>query len=132
MSTFRPDGVIETCIYAADLDAAERFYRDVLGLEFHARVAGRHVFFRSGAGMFLIFNPGETLVPGALPTHGTRGPGHAAFAIDAATLPAWKARLAQHGVAVELEYTWPSGGHSLYFRDPAGNSIELTTPKTWQ
>ena len=38
--------VLETCLYVQDLDAAERFYRDVLGLEFVARhVRNRHVFF---------------------------------------------------------------------------------------
>jgi catechol-2,3-dioxygenase len=34
-------------------------------------------------------------------------------------------------VPIEIEITWPGGGHSIYFRDPAGNSIELATAKTW-
>jgi hypothetical protein len=27
--------------------------------------------------------------------------------------------------------TWPNGALSIYFRDPAGNSIELVTPNIW-
>ncbi len=43
-------GVLETSVYATDLDAAERFYASVLGLERIARAAGRHVFFSSNRG----------------------------------------------------------------------------------
>ncbi len=46
-------------------------------------------------------------------------------------IEAWKTRLEEEGVEIELEYTWPNGGFSLYLRDPAGNSIELVTPRTW-
>ena len=52
--------VLEACLYATDLDAAERFYVDVLGLERYSGMPGRHVFFRCGAGMFLVFNPART------------------------------------------------------------------------
>jgi catechol 2,3-dioxygenase-like lactoylglutathione lyase family enzyme len=54
------DGVLETCLYADDLGAAERFYGDVLALPVHARAAGRHVFFRCGASMLLVFQPERT------------------------------------------------------------------------
>jgi len=133
----RVSGVLETCLYADDLDAAERFYGGLLGLEAFAREAGRHVFFRCGAGVVLLFAPERTAAaPGAVngvpvPAHGTRGAGHAAFAVDEAELPAWRARLAAHGVAVEAEIAWPRGGRSLYVRDPAGNSIELAPPRIW-
>ena len=35
------------------------------------------------------------------------------------------------GVAIESEVDWPSGGTSLYFRDPAGNVLELAPPTLW-
>lgn len=128
--------VLETSLYAGDLAAAERFYSDVLGLALHARVAGRHVFFRCGAGMLLVFDPAGTDQPSSVggqivPPHGARGPGHAAFAVAERDLDAWRARLTAHGVAIESEVTWPGGGRSLYFRDPAGNSLELATPRIW-
>ena len=37
----------------------------------------------------------------------------------------------EHRVEIEHEEAWPRGGHSLYFRDPAGNSVELITPGVW-
>lgn len=124
-------GVLETAVYASDLDAAEWFYGTVLGLERIARSEGRHVFFRCGAGVFLVFNPAQTLAGGDVPAHGATGAGHAAFAVRGSELPAWRERLEQHGVPVEREVTWPRGGTSLYVRDPAGNSIELTSPAIW-
>ncbi|MBI1902357.1 MAG: VOC family protein [Planctomycetia bacterium] len=133
----QPRGVLETCLYAADLAAAERFYASVLGLEVIDRQAERHVFFRCGRGVLLLFNPAhtshvETFVGGsAIPLHGASGPGHAAFAVREAELPQWRGRLAAAGVAIESEIDWPGGGRSIYFRDPAGNSLELATPKLW-
>ena len=124
--------VLETCLYAADLVAAEAFYRDVLGLAPFARSAGRHVFFRCGDGVLLVFNPEATSVPGQdVPPHGARGAGHVCFAIGADELDSWRGRLASHGVAVEAVVTWPRGGRSLYVRDPAGNSVELAPPGIW-
>ena len=54
------EGVLETCLYCADLDAAERFYAGVLELPVVAHVPERHLFFRCGAGMLLIFDPDRT------------------------------------------------------------------------
>ncbi len=133
----QPDGVLETCLYADDLAAAEMFYTRVLGLEVITREADRHVFFRCEAGVVLVFDPAttssqETNVGGAaIPLHGARGPGHAAFRVTEADLPAWREHLRRSDISIESEVHWPNGGHSLYFRDPAGNSLELATPVLW-
>ena len=123
--------IVETAIYVDDLDAAEAFYRDVLGLEVIGREAGRHVFFRVGDGVLLAFDPDATLKGDMLPPHGTRGPGYFALGVFAESLDGWRLRLQAHGVVIEKEVTWPRGGRSLYFRDPAGNSVELVTPGLW-
>jgi catechol 2,3-dioxygenase-like lactoylglutathione lyase family enzyme len=123
--------VLETCLYVDDLAAATQFYSHVLGLQAFASVAGRHVFFRCEGGVLLLFDPHETAKGGSTPPHGAHGPGHVAFHMHPSDIDAWRAHLASHGVAVETEITWPSGGYSLYFRDPAGNSLELATPATW-
>ena len=124
--------ILETCLYARDLAAAEDFYTRVMGLERFARVEGRHVFFRVGAaGVLLVFNADTTLKGGELPPHGATGPGHFALGVKAEALDAWRAHLAERGVVVEKEVAWPRGGRSLYFRDPAGNSVELVTPGLW-
>jgi len=123
--------IVETGVYADDLVAAEAFYRDVLGLEMIGREAGHHVFFRVGASsVLLVFNAAAALKGEGLPAHGAHGPGHFAFGVRDG-LEAWKERLAAHGVAVEKEMTWPRGGRSIYFRDPAGNSVEILTPGVW-
>jgi catechol 2,3-dioxygenase-like lactoylglutathione lyase family enzyme len=133
----QPLRVLESCLSATDLDAAERFYTQVIGLKTHAREDGRHVFFRCGDGMVLIFNPehtstvATTIAGSPVPLHGTRGAGHLAFAVSDDDLPGWRAHLAKMNVAVESEVHWPQGGTSLYVRDPAGNSIELATPRIW-
>lgn len=127
--------VLEACLYVDDLAAAEGFYARVFGLTFLSRVEGRHVFFRCGDGMFLLFNPQTTIQPGnsssGVPTHGAHGPGHVAFAMRDAEVDAWREHLKKNGVEIEKEMSWPGGGHSIYFRDPAGNSVELATPKVW-
>jgi catechol 2,3-dioxygenase-like lactoylglutathione lyase family enzyme len=124
--------VLETCLYARDLGAAEAFYGGVLGLERIAAVEGRHVFFRCGGRVLLVFDPDRTRAPGGeLPPHGTEGAGHVCFAVRSDELSAWREHLRRRGVGVEAEVTWPRGGASLYFRDPAGNSLELTTPRIW-
>jgi catechol 2,3-dioxygenase-like lactoylglutathione lyase family enzyme len=124
--------VVETVVYACDLVAAEDFYAGVLGLSVIARDPERHVFFRVGAaGVLLVFNPVTTLKAGEFPPHGATGPGHFALGIRPESLGDWRRHLAAGGVAIEKEYTWPRGGQSLYFRDPAGNSVELVTPGVW-
>ncbi|HEX6293504.1 MAG TPA: VOC family protein [Herpetosiphonaceae bacterium] len=125
--------IIETCLYVDDLAAAEQFYSQALGLSVYSRVAGRHVFFRCGQGMLLLFDPAATQQSGGnIPPHGAHGAGHVAFAIGRAEIGAWRERLRQQQIAIESEVAWPSGGYSLYVRDPAGNSVELTTPQTWE
>jgi catechol 2,3-dioxygenase-like lactoylglutathione lyase family enzyme len=127
--------ILETSLYVNDLDAAEEFYANVIGLQLHAKEPGRHVFFRCGDAMFLLFDPKTTATfnpnfPKMGP-HGSVGPGHAAFRCEEAELDDWRSHLSSHGIEIESEITWPNGGFSIYFRDPAGNSLELATPALW-
>ncbi len=124
--------IVETCLYVSDLDTACAFYEDLLGISPLSRVEDRHVFFRLESAMLLLFNPVATRLPdGELPPHGAQGPGHVAFQVPARALPAWRQRLAELGIPIESDWTWPSGAQSLYFRDPDDNSIEITVGATW-
>jgi len=124
--------VLETCLYVDDLDAAEDFYSRVLGLKVVSREGDRHVFFRCGEAMFLIFNPDKTIDPANdVPAHGARGPGHVAFRVSIPEMQRWKAHLELQGIQIEQGMEWPGGGQSLYFRDPSGNSVELVSPEVW-
>lgn len=135
MTTHAPRRLLETALYAADLDAAEAFYGGLLGLDKVSRAGDRHVFYRCGQGMLLVFNPDETRIPsgGALPVpaHGASGQGHACFAASAAEIAGWRRVFQAHGIAIDADFHWPNGARSLYVRDPAGNSIEFAEPRLW-
>ena len=132
-----PSGILESALYVDDLDAAEAFYGGVLGLERIQRVANRHVFFRCGDGVLLLFNRAETVKPPKpdarlpVPPHGTTGQGHLCFRATGDEIARLRAHLESQGVAIEADFEWPNGGRSIYFRDPAGNSLEIAEPRIW-
>ncbi len=129
-------GVLEAALYVDDLDAAEAFYGVVLGLEKIVRAGNRHVFFRAGETVVLLFNPEETRKPAGnpalpVPPHGAQGAGHLCFRVEEASLDVWRRRLEAAGVVIEADFRWPNGARSLYFRDPAGNSLEMAPAALW-
>ncbi len=130
----RPLRILESCVYAEDLDAAHDFYHGVLGLGLHSRVDGRHNFYRCGDSMVLVFNPRATAEchPDGIPCHGSHGQEHLCWAVERDQIDGWREHLTTAGVAIEHEHTWPNGARSLYFRDPAGNSLEFATPRLWE
>ena len=128
----KPNKILETCLYVDDLEKAKKFYSDILGLEFYSSSEGRHVFFYCGDAMFLLFKPERTVISEkGIPPHGGKGPGHVAFEISEREYDSWLKKLKNNGIEIENEVVWPEGGKSIYFRDPAGNSLELSTSKTW-
>lgn len=130
-------GILETCLYAKDLDEAKSFYSKFPGIELVSEEEGRHLFFKCGSGMLLIFNPNhtsteQTQIDGSkIPLHGAEGEGHLAFSIDENDLNEWKQFFDTNQISIESEVTWPNGSVSLYFRDPAKNSLELVSPTIW-
>ncbi|CAN5252789.1 hypothetical protein BH10PSE7_BH10PSE7_28360 [soil metagenome] len=131
----KPKAILETILYAADIPAARNFYERVLGLYVLKQLEDRFVFFTCGDAMLLIFNPALTekqkAGPGLPPPHGAHGPGHVCFSASAAEIDSWRGHLENQGVAIETDFEWPDGGRSIYFRDPAGNSVEFAEPKLW-
>jgi catechol 2,3-dioxygenase-like lactoylglutathione lyase family enzyme len=131
-----PSGVLESALYADDLARAEAFYGGILGMEKIVAVEGRHVFFRSGNGVVLIFNPEATQEPPSnpempVPPHGAKGDGHLCFRATGSEIDDWVRHLSANGVEIEADFRWPNGGRSIYFRDPAGNSLEFAEPTIW-
>lgn len=132
-----PSGILEAALYVDDLGRAEAFYAGVLGLERIALVEGRHIFFRCGEGVVLLFNADATIIPPSpqaklpVPPHGARGPAHLCFRGTAAEIAELKAHLERNDIAIEADFEWPNGGRSIYFRDPAGNSLEMAEPRIW-
>jgi catechol 2,3-dioxygenase-like lactoylglutathione lyase family enzyme len=123
-------GILETVLYVADLDRAEHFYSQVMALRQIGKQSGRHVFFRVGTGVLLLFRAGRTRQSGSVPPHGANGEIHVCFTVSPAEYDAWKGRVQEHGVAIQQEVTWPVG-RSFYFRDPDGNLLELADADIW-
>jgi catechol 2,3-dioxygenase-like lactoylglutathione lyase family enzyme len=126
-------GILETVLYcpARDREDVERFYADVLGLPAVARWEDG-TSFRVGPGVLLIFDL-EKLARRRDPIadHGSAGPGHACLLADGDDYAGWKQRLDAHSVAIVHEHEWGNGRHSLYFRDPAGNLLEIASGDLW-
>ena len=130
------DGLLETSLYARDLEVTAGFYRDLFGfrtLVDSPRLVAFEVAERS---VLLVFRAGSTEddvveARGRIPGHDGRGRLHLALSIGSGDLEAWRKRLAERGVEVAGEYRWPRGGVSLYFRDPDGALVELATPGLW-
>jgi len=127
--------VLETALDCDDLPRTAAFYTRLLDLT-PMLDSERLVAYDAGEGtVLLLFQrgaAGDLETPGGLiPGHESSGPGHLAFAIDAATLGTWESRLGALGIDIESRVTWTRGGVSLYFRDPDNRLVELVTPGIW-
>ena len=132
-----PHGILETVIYCENLVAAREFYEQVVGLPVVSVEPGRHVFFQVGPGMLLVFNAKATekstvrIGDQVIPRHGSSGASHFAFEILPKQIGLFRKRLVNSQIPLEAEIDWPGGGHSIYCRDPAGNSVEFATRELW-
>jgi catechol 2,3-dioxygenase-like lactoylglutathione lyase family enzyme len=122
------EAILETVLYYSERDREdmEAFYRDILGLR---RVSGwpDGMAFRVGAGVLLLFDAGKTAArPDEDQRHGASGPVHACFLARPGEYESWKAV-----VPVLEELTWKNGARSFYFRDPAGNLLEIAERDLW-
>lgn len=114
-------GLYEIAIRVKDLERAESFYREVLGLEVGLRDERRRwLFLRAGGGAGMVVlqeNKGDW------PTQ------HLAFTIDAADVERAAGLLAERGVEIDGPHyhDWMPAT-SIYFSDPDGHELELCAP----
>ncbi len=128
----RISAVLETILYVDDVESARAFYEGILGLQPHGMASELGVGYRLDSQMLLLFNPELSSRPGRIvPSHSARGAGHLAFKASPAETEQWKQHLESQGVAIEQDHKWENGARSIYFRDPAGNSLEFTSPALW-
>jgi catechol 2,3-dioxygenase-like lactoylglutathione lyase family enzyme len=108
----------------------ERFYGDVLGLP---RVAGwpDGIAYRVGPGVLLVFDRARLAArPGVIAQHGASGPGHVCLRASGGAYERWREHLEAAGVEILHDHDW-GGGRSFYFRDPAGNLLEIVDCDFW-
>jgi catechol 2,3-dioxygenase-like lactoylglutathione lyase family enzyme len=117
---FAIDGLDHVAIEVSDLDASERWYSEVLGLErAHPEWDPPRVMAASGTGVALFpVDDGEEV---AEPPHMH----HIAFRVGREAFDAAREDLAAKGV--ELRESDHGSARSFYFRDPDGHRLELTT-----
>lgn len=125
-------GVLETVLYYTDQVRAERFYHEILGFRLVGKEAGRHLFFRAGSSVFLLFDAKATKRPGgATPAHGALGSGHTCFVVARQDYQGWKDHLQSRDVEIVREAEWKEGARSFYFHDPDGNVLEIANVDFW-
>ena len=125
-------GVLETVLYhdGRVREAVRRFYGEVLGLPL---VAGWDdgLAFRVGAGVLLLFDRQRLAErSGPIADHGARGPGHACVQAAAGEYERWREQLASDGIEIVHDHNW-GRGRSFYFKDPAGNMLEIADSDFW-
>jgi catechol 2,3-dioxygenase-like lactoylglutathione lyase family enzyme len=123
------EAVLETVLYHASGEEEElaRFYGEVLELP---RIGGG-LTFRVGPGVLLLFDRERSSVQTTPPPHGASGPVHTCFVAPAEDYERWKQRVSDRGIPILEERTWENGVRSFYFRDPAGNVLEIADGDLW-
>jgi catechol 2,3-dioxygenase-like lactoylglutathione lyase family enzyme len=125
-------GLLEVSLYydEAQRDALHGLYEGTLGLR---RVASWSdgTALRLGSTVILLFCR-ERLAGRDEPIsdHGSRGAGHVCFTAPPGAYEEWRRRI-DDGPGVVHEQEWPKGGRSFYFRDPAGNLLEIADGDIW-
>ncbi|HXH11208.1 MAG TPA: VOC family protein [Alphaproteobacteria bacterium] len=131
MGLLKLDGVTHWSIPVNDLEEAEKFYRDVLGLEYQGRLGNTKMACFTIAGhSILLCQRQEPL----LRAPEQDGRVHHSFTVSPEVFDeACKLFQAQGIRVVELIYREQGffPGRELYFLDPSGNMLELRDP-TWK
>jgi catechol-2,3-dioxygenase len=119
MASFRTEGLDHVALAVSDLDRAETFYHEVLGLD---RVIPEwdppRVMASEGSGVALFPDGGD--VPDAPPRIL-----HVAFRVDREAFEAAQTELSDRGI--DTSFSDHGASHSIYFEDPDGHRLELTT-----
>lgn len=126
MARFDNQGLDHVAIAVTDLERSQRFYREMLGLEReHEEWDVPIVLAANGSGLALFhrdLHPSST--PDDLEPLATRIL-HIAFRLPREGFEQARAALAEQGI--EARFSDHGISHSLYFEDPDGHQIELTT-----
>lgn len=112
------EGIDHVALAVGDQHASESWYRDVLGLRraFAEEWGDTPVVVTSDSGGMALFK--APAAPGPLVRH-------VAFRVDRANFEAAQGDLTARGI--DFEFQDHGAAHSIYFADPDGLRLELTT-----
>lgn len=125
---FQLESLDHIAIAVRDVEASRRWYADVLGLERRHEDTWGEVptMMAAGSTMVALFPLSAEAEDGApAPAGGRSGLRHFAFRADRANFDRARAELERRGLEVEFEDH--TIAHSIYFRDPDGLALEITT-----
>jgi catechol 2,3-dioxygenase-like lactoylglutathione lyase family enzyme len=126
-------GIRHVALFVADLEAAERFWVDVMGYAVEWRPDLDNVYLCGARDNLALHRAAATAPPaaagagaGPAPDAGTRLD-HIGLAVpSAADVDAWAAHLEARGVALKARpRTHRDGSRSLYFQAPAGLLVQV-------
>ncbi|MGX5728692.1 VOC family protein [Metapseudomonas otitidis] len=115
----RLNGLRHIALLVPDLEACERFYVDVLGMEVLHRAHEDLVYLTCG-------NDNLSLGRATVPSHSAQAVDHFGFVVDSLEdLEAWYRYLKDQGVTLlDRPFAHGDGTHSFHLLDPAGNKVQ--------
>jgi catechol 2,3-dioxygenase-like lactoylglutathione lyase family enzyme len=113
-----------TIIFARDLPAMRRFYRDIMGFPVHREMGESWFEYRVGASILALTRRGPLFDDPAPPAGALSL--QLAFRVPPRVVDECAAELRARGVSIVFEPTDQPWGHrTLFFRDPDGNVLEI-------
>jgi catechol-2,3-dioxygenase len=118
VASFRTQGLDHVAISVRDLEVSERFYAELLGLEREHQEWHEPKFMVSGGSGLALFST---------ESHGDRHPRvlHVAFRVDREAFEVAQETLTDRDIG--FRFSDHGACHSIYFDDPDGHQVELTT-----
>lgn len=126
------NNIKEVCLYIIDLLSAYNFYHKKLGFPVISHVEGKHIFFRAGASVLLVFNPEDSKHKKHPPGHHAVGVQHIAFEVSPEDYIDTKEKIRKEGIEIVDTVIWETGQESFYFYDPAGHILEIVPHGIWE
>jgi catechol 2,3-dioxygenase-like lactoylglutathione lyase family enzyme len=123
---FKIDHLDHVALAVKDLERSMAWYQEVLGLERRHQEVWGEVPAMLCAGMTCVaFFPTATDAPNPPPDDNTIAMRHLAFRVNRANFEKAQAELRRRGV--DFDFQDHEISHSIYFADPDGHRLELTT-----
>ena len=123
---FTVEGIDHVALAVSDVRRSAQWYQDVLGLErFYEHAWGDMPAVVGKGGTSVALFPVQGSAPGGRPGRDVLAMRHLAFRVDSVNFARARAALAERGIAVQ--YQDHGIAHSIYFHDPDGHELEITT-----